>query len=94
MTAKQFALATGYAETYIQNACKTGKIPCSMWGGKWEISPNLVPVWAAKKNRRINKSGKTIHNSATVYQRELDKYNKEHGTRYSYGEAVSKGLIE
>lgn len=25
---------------------------------------------------------------------EIEKYNKEHGTHYSYGEAVSRGIIE
>ncbi len=94
MTVKQFALATGYAHTYIQSACKKGRIPCTMCNGKWEISPALVPLWAAKRCRPAQKSGKTIHNSVTVYQREVDRYNARHGTQYSYGEAVAKELIK
>ena len=93
MTVNEFALAIGFNAKYIRNACRLGRIPHEMWNGKIEISPGLVPLWVAKKNRKYKKSGRTIHNDVYLYQRALDKFNEEHGTRYSYGQAVALGVI-
>ena len=92
MTTRRFARATGFTEGYIRNACKKGKIPCDTYKGKYDISPTLVSIWAAKRNRHTGKN-RNIHNSVTVYQRKLDEYNYNNGTNYSYGVAVSLGVI-
>ena len=94
MTVTQFALATGYSRGSILNACKTGRLPCDYYKGKYEISPNLVPVWKAKKNKRpIVLGGRNIHNNVTMYQRALDEYNRKNGKDLSYGQAVMLGVI-
>ena len=93
MTAEEFAKATGYAPAYIRLACRNGRIPADYVSNVWDISPGLVPVWKAKKVKKWERAGKTIHNDVRVYQGALDEYNALHGTDYSYGIAVSKGLI-
>ena len=93
MTPVAFAMATGFNTEYIRVACRTGKIPCEVWGGQYDIPSTLVPVWKAKKQKRNLAQGKTVYNSSYLYQCELDKYNAEHGTDLSYGMAVVKGVI-
>lgn len=93
MNVNEFALATGFNAEYIRNACRLGRIPHEMWNGKIEISPGLVPLWAAKKNRKHKKSGRTIHNDVYLYQCALDNYNKKHDKDLSYGQAVAMGVI-
>ena len=93
MNVNRFATATGFNPEYIRNACRTGKLPCDVWQGKYEISPNLVPLWIAKKNRKYRKGGQTIHNNVYLYQCALDEYNRINGTDLSYGMAVSMGVI-
>ena len=93
MTIVEFARATGYAQTYIQRACRQGKIPATMDRGKYEISANLVPVYRAKKAKIWEKEGRNVYNDSRIYQNALDEYNATHGTDYSYGQAVCKGLI-
>ena len=93
MTVNEFALATGYNPVYIQQKCREGKIPCSWSGGVYNISPNYVPVWSAKKNKKFHKGGYTIHNSVSMYQRAVDEYNRVNGTDLSYGQAVMLGVI-
>ena len=93
MTIQQFAKATGYSPSYIGNSCRKGKIPCDMWNGVYEIPSWVVTVWRAKKTGN-KMSARTIHDSALLYQRALDKYNKENDTYYSYGQAVRLGILD
>lgn len=94
MTVNQFALVTGFSRGAILNACRSGRLPCDFYRGRYEISPRYVPVWKAKKNKQpITLGGKNIHNSVTMYQRALDEYNRINGTDLSYGQAVAMGVI-
>ena len=93
MTIQQFAEATGYSPSYIGNACRNGKIPCDMWHGTYEIPSWRATVWRAKRLRK-KVGDKTIHNSVSMFQYALDKYNAEHDTYYSYGQAVRLGILE
>ena len=92
MTVNQFALATGYCAGYIANLCRQGKIPARMVLGAYEISEKQVPFWQAKRNRKAHWG--TVETSVTLYQRAVDRYNKSHGTDYSYGQAVALGVIK
>lgn len=93
MTIRQFANATGYSISHIRAACHKGKIPCELCYGIYEIPYTLVALWREKR-LRSGKSGRTIHNSVSLYQQALDRYNKEHDTCYSYGQAVHLGILE
>lgn len=93
MTIRQFADATGYSPAYIRRACHDGKIPCELWHGIYMIPDTLVALWRTKRLHR-GKRGRTIHNSVTLFQQALDRYNKQHGTCYSYGQAVRLGILE
>ena len=93
MTIRQFADATGYNPSYIRTACQKGKIPCELWHGMYVIPSTLVALWRTKR-LRSGKPGRTIHNSVTLFQQALDKYNQQHGTYYSYGQAVHLGILE
>ena len=93
MTVDKFAKITGYNKGYIQKSCREGRIPAEFSCGKYDISPALVPSWKAKRNKKLENRGQSIHNNLRMYQDALDEYNRIHGTKYSYGEAVSRGLI-
>ena len=92
MTIQQFAIETGFSPSYIRIACRTGKIPCEMWYGAYDIPDRLVSVWAKRKGGADYRT--TLKNSVSLYQKALDRYNAHHGTHYSYGQAVSKGILE
>lgn len=94
MTVESFASATGYSASYIRRACGSGKLPCDMWNGVYEIPKSLVPIWRAKRNKSKRTKSENIHKSVTRYQNALDKYNEEHGTYYSYGQAVMLDVIK
>lgn len=49
MTVNQFAMVTGFSRGSILNACRSGRLPCDFYRGRYEISPRYVPVWKAKK---------------------------------------------
>ena len=89
MTIKDFADNTGFNLSYIRNACREGKIPCELWFGCYDIPDRLVPVWRAKKKKK----GSASRSSVGKFQRALDKYNRDHGTCYSYGQAVSLNIL-
>ena len=96
MTCKEFAMATGYTVEAVRNMAKKGTLPAVLvinGKEKWDISPSLVDKWRAKKEKTSRLAGKTPVTSVTLYARELKAYNKEHGTNYSYGEAVAKEVI-
>lgn len=93
MTSAEFARKTGYTTYIISNACRTGKIPCKRYNGKYDIDSSLVPVWRAKRKKLTVKKGGNIHNSSVLYQSAVDEYNAKHGTDLSYGQAVAKGVI-
>lgn len=96
MTCNEFAAATGYSPEAVRHMVKRGALPALrviVGKDKWDISPALVEKWRAKKYRTSRLAGKTPATSVTLYVRALIAYNKKHGTNYSYGEAVTKGVI-
>ena len=94
MTVGQFSVATGYNYAYVQSQCRNGTLTCTMVNGRYDIPTSEVPVWRARRNKRMGRSEATIHNSSVAYQSALDEYNRKQGKDYSYGQAVMLGLIE
>ena len=90
MTIRDFADSTGFSPSYIGKACREGKIPCQLLLGCYDIPAGLVPLWRAKKKK--DRAGN--HSSVGKFQKALDKYNQEHGTYYTYGQAVMLNILE
>lgn len=101
MKVKDFAKQTGYHERHIRKLIKTGEIEAvkrtalTPGGRFWDIDPAYVPIVRERKPGDLKQVIEKPKPKQSLRRavRELIAYNKKHGTDYSYGYAVVKGII-
>lgn len=89
MTVKEFAEKMGKSIAWVHGKISRCEIPRNRMPGQWawDIDYNEALEWLAEAEREPKRKslGQCVH--------ELQEYNKQHGTAYSYGERTSRGII-